>query len=167
MSCSGLLGFVSVSFTHSLWSLFCGSSIGFQMPLSAAVFFSPFLAATNDAWLKLFVIDLYSSTPYLLVSLTLLHQFMLQDLMNLCFSHGLDWNVPSGDMYIATSYTINLNVVDGTNPYKDTHNTMYKVPPQVSQYEPLYVHHIVVYDRIHTGQISIYMFEFTKDLTLN
>ena len=57
--------------------------------------------------------------------------------------------------YVATSYTINLNVVDGTNPYKNTHNTVFtyvKVPPQVSRYEPSYVHRIVVYDRIDTGQ---------------
>jgi hypothetical protein len=40
----------------------------------------------------------FQHTIYLLGSSTLLHQFMSQDLMSLCSSHGLDWNVPSGDM---------------------------------------------------------------------
>ena len=56
---------------------------------------------------------------------------------------------------VATSYTINLNVVHGINPYENTHNTVFtyiKVPPQVSRYEPSFVHHIVMYDRIDTGQ---------------
>ena len=53
------------------------------------------------------------------------------------------------------SYIIHLNVVDGISRYEDTHNTLLtyvKVPPQVSRYEPSFVHRIVVYDRINTGQ---------------
>ena len=56
---------------------------------------------------------------------------------------------------VDTSYTIRLQVVDGTNPYQNTHDTVFtyiKVPPQISRYEPSHVHHIVVYDGIDTGQ---------------
>lgn len=38
---------------------------------------------------------------------------------------------------VATSYTINLKVVNGINPYKNTHDTIFtyvKVPPQISRY---------------------------------
>ena len=56
---------------------------------------------------------------------------------------------------IATSYTITIKVVNGINPYENTHTDIFtyvKVPPQMSQYEPLYVHRMTTSDKIDTGQ---------------
>ena len=48
-----------------------------------------------------------------------------------------------------------MKLVNGINPYENTHTDIFtyvKVPPQVSQYEPLYVHRMTTSDKIDTGQ---------------
>ena len=47
---------------------------------------------------------------------------------------------------IATLYTINLKVVDGVNPYENSHTNVFsyiKVPLPVNRYEPAYIHRFV------------------------
>ena len=64
---------------------------------------------------------------------------------------GLDCTVRR----IATSYTIHLNVVDGINPYENSHNNIFlyvQVPFPVNRYEPSYVHRFVLSNRADTGQ---------------
>ena len=64
---------------------------------------------------------------------------------------GLDCTV----RHTAILYTIHLNVVDGINPYENSHNNIFsyvKVPLPVNRYEPSYVHRFVSSDRVDTGQ---------------
>ena len=65
---------------------------------------------------------------------------------------GLDCTVQHR---IAASYTIHMNVVDGINPYENSHNNIFsyvKVPLPVNRYKPSYVHRFVSSDRVDTGQ---------------
>ena len=65
---------------------------------------------------------------------------------------GLDCTV---QRRIATSYTINLKVVDGINPYENSHTNVFsyvKVPLPVNRYEPAYIHWFVTSDGVDTRQ---------------
>ena len=56
--------------------------------------------------------------------------------------------------WLATSYRININVVNGQNPYEDAHNSVYlytKVPPPISRFEPRCVHSIQTSDKVDSG----------------
>lgn len=56
--------------------------------------------------------------------------------------------------YTATSYNINLNVVDGMNPYSNKHNNVfsyYKINPPINRFEPSFVHKYLKIDKIDTG----------------
>lgn len=66
---------------------------------------------------------------------------------------GLECNV---GRLLETSYTIKVNVVDGTNPYVNNHTpifTYYKISHPINRFEPFFLHHnIATTDKIDTGQ---------------
>ena len=63
---------------------------------------------------------------------------------------GLDCTVRR----ITTSYTINLKVVDGINPYENSHTNVFYVkgPLSVNRYEPAYIQRFITSNRVDTGQ---------------
>ena len=56
---------------------------------------------------------------------------------------------------LATSYKIQMNIVNGMNRYADEHQpifTYYKVTPPINRFEPQFVHGIITSDKIDTGK---------------
>ena len=55
---------------------------------------------------------------------------------------------------LATTYRFSVNVVEGSNPFVDSHTTIFnysRVPLPISRYEPRYVHRFITSDKIDTG----------------